>query len=194
MGCATPLTDDAIACRDTWGSDAKSPALRVFCRLIVPRDLCNDEVFFIGTYGPGCKSKCTKCKNGAECHHVTGDSNCNRTEEEDGAKLSVLQASVAVSPAGKARTARSPARRTRGESAARNGAPACTTAPVAPTTASVAARTAGWAPSATKVRPPRAPEHGIAPSSLDINARVLCFNSLPGRLFRSALHESLSGN
>lgn len=28
--------------------------------------------FYLGTFGLGCKSKCNRCKNGAECHHITG--------------------------------------------------------------------------------------------------------------------------
>lgn len=38
--------------------------------------VCRLEIDMIcllaGTFGEGCRQKCTRCKNGAECHHVTG--------------------------------------------------------------------------------------------------------------------------
>jgi hypothetical protein len=65
----------------TWEYDARNHALKVFnyfdlfdgsietFNILHSLSLC---VCLSGTYGDGCQQKCNRCKNGAECHHVTG--------------------------------------------------------------------------------------------------------------------------
>jgi hypothetical protein len=60
----------------TWEYDARSHVLKVFnylaCLMDRLRHLISYTLCLSGTYGDGCQQKCNRCKNGAECHHVTG--------------------------------------------------------------------------------------------------------------------------
>ena len=115
-----------------------------------------------GTYGLGCKSKCNRCKNGAECHHITGTplSFSNRFHHHPNAHRHRLafchfQDNAAACQDGAETIARCLVHKTPGGSPAPSAVPVSTTAPAGLMMASAAVTMAGWDPSAMKVRPSR---------------------------------------
>ena len=124
----------------------------------------------IGSYGDGCRQKCNRCKNGAECHHVTGPycihPFCFSSINPEFSFF--LQDNAGVCPDGKATTVRCRVRPIPGASPVPSDALVSTTAPAGQTTANAGATTDGWAPNATKVRLPSCSEFLNKPVVVDM--------------------------